>query len=74
MLRRRLEHETYLEQGKTTIDGIAEMITINEFEYRLKREFDYTDRTRVKKRFFVNASLRDDSRKGFEDGCIIVLM
>lgn len=41
-LRERLKHETYLERGTTTIDGIIERLTYEYFEKTIKRTFDYT--------------------------------
>ncbi|KAK2130419.1 hypothetical protein NOF04DRAFT_1383258 [Fusarium oxysporum II5] len=41
-LRERLKHETYLERGTNTIDGIIERLTYEYFEKTIKRTFDYT--------------------------------
>ncbi|KAJ3547643.1 hypothetical protein NM208_g1412 [Fusarium decemcellulare] len=72
LLRKRLESETYLEQGSETINGIIEKIMIDLFEYRVKRSFEYhkdKDKDTAPKLFSVSG-LRDNPRKGFKNGCI----
>ncbi len=67
-LRELLREETYLEQETETIDGIIEKIIINEFEYRIKRSFDYTTARGVKR--FSISGLRNNAQKGFARGAV----
>lgn len=71
MLLQRLRHETYLEQGKITLNGLVEKVVITDFESDLKRNFDITS-SRPAKRFFISENLRDDHRKGHKNGCVWV--
>ncbi|KAI3326025.1 hypothetical protein HD806DRAFT_430483 [Xylariaceae sp. AK1471] len=68
VLRDLLRDETYLENGVETIDGIIEKIMINEFEYRVKRSFDYYLTKGVKQ--ISVSGLRDNPAKHFQHGCL----
>ncbi|KAL2211435.1 hypothetical protein CC79DRAFT_1392753 [Sarocladium strictum] len=63
-----LAEETYLNDGIETIHGIAEKITFEQFEKRIKRGFNYNQPT-ARKEIYVRG-LRDNSTKGFRNGCI----
>ncbi|KAF4972875.1 hypothetical protein FSARC_646 [Fusarium sarcochroum] len=69
-LRELLAEETYLERGADTINGIVEMIMIDQFEYRIKRSFDCS-KPPTKKQFAITG-LQDNARKGFKRGSVIV--
>lgn len=70
MLHERLKDETYLERGKTTIEGIVERILMNEFEYKTKRQFDIYDDQRLAETYYC-AGL-EDKMPIFCDDCIII--
>ncbi|KAF5962661.1 Hsp70 chaperone protein [Fusarium bulbicola] len=65
-----LEEETYLNDGIETIHGIAERITFQEFEKRIKRGFDYKQST-SRKEIYVKG-LRDNPAKGFRNECLYI--
>jgi hypothetical protein len=64
-----LSEETYLERGAQTIDGIIEQIMIQQFEPRIKRNFNVSQQSTMK-RFAVDGGLRDNPDKGFQKGYI----
>jgi hypothetical protein len=70
LLKHILKDELYLERESRneTIDGIIEKIIINEFEYRIKRSFDYTTAKGMKR--FSISGLRDNIQKGFVRGAV----
>ncbi|KAH8900614.1 hypothetical protein GQ53DRAFT_633221 [Thozetella sp. PMI_491] len=71
LLKEALKDETYLERENETIDGIIEKIIINEFEYRIKRTFDYTTAKGLKR--FSISGLRDNIKKGFARGAVHIV-
>ncbi|KAK2601847.1 hypothetical protein QQS21_004630 [Conoideocrella luteorostrata] len=70
-LKKRLETETYLEEGTETINGIVEKIIMDQFEYRIKRTFDIYTSAKSSKLFAVSG-LRENRSKRFKQGSIIV--
>ncbi|KAJ9133270.1 Hsp70 family protein-like protein [Pleurostoma richardsiae] len=67
-LRELIKEERYLEQGLETLDGIVEKYMIAEFEYKIKRNFDYTvanGRKRVQIPYLRDNPERGISRSSF---------
>ncbi|KAF5572636.1 Hsp70 chaperone protein [Fusarium pseudocircinatum] len=62
--------ETYLNDGIETIHGIVERITLEDFEKRIKRGFDYKLST-SRKEIYIKG-LRDNRAKGFRNECLYV--
>ena len=65
----KLEDETYLEDGNTTIDGIIECLIIKEFENRLKRQINLADKRRCIKQVYLRG-LQKNEQKGLEENRI----
>lgn len=65
-----LYDETYLNDGIETIHGIVQRITLEEFERRIKRGFDYKLST-AKKEIYIRG-LRDNRAKGFRNECLYI--
>ncbi|KAI1865985.1 uncharacterized protein JN550_007963 [Neoarthrinium moseri] len=61
-IRRVLAGETYLERDGVTLDGIANTITINEFEQYQKRTFTYYEHQKIS---FYCPGLRENRAMGF---------
>ncbi|KAK5625083.1 hypothetical protein RRF57_000799 [Xylaria bambusicola] len=64
MLYERLKTEMYLEFGSVAVDGQIERIIMNEFEYKIKRQFDIYDEQKLPQGFFC-LGLEDDEDKKF---------
>ncbi|EGU75188.1 hypothetical protein FOXB_14285 [Fusarium oxysporum f. sp. conglutinans Fo5176] len=67
-LLRLLAEETYLEQGSETINGIVERVMIEQFEPKIKRNFDCYQRSTTKQ--LAISGLRDNPDKGFRRGIV----
>ena len=69
-----LDSETYLENegSNATINGYIEIFMINEFEYKIKRSFDYTKDTGYKA--IEIPGLRDNDQKRFKGGFMHIPM
>ncbi|KAF5533797.1 hypothetical protein FPHYL_13559 [Fusarium phyllophilum] len=65
-----LASETYLEQGSETINGIVERVMIEQFEPKIKRNFDCYQRSTTKQ--LAITGLRDNPEKGFRRGCVVM--
>ncbi|CVK87782.1 related to hsp70 protein [Fusarium mangiferae] len=65
-----LAEETYLERGSETINGIVERVMIEQFEPKLKRNFDCYQRSTTKQ--LAISGLRDSPEKGFRRGCVVM--
>ncbi|KAF5674771.1 Hsp70 chaperone protein [Fusarium circinatum] len=65
-----LHEETYLNDGIETIHGIIQRITYEEFEKKIKRDFDYKLPT-AKKEIYIRG-LRDNPAKGFRNECLYI--
>ncbi|KAK8130804.1 hypothetical protein PG999_003184 [Apiospora kogelbergensis] len=72
LLKGRLKDELYLESGTHTIDSIVEKIMMEDFEYKVKRSFNYYATPGLWK--IPVQGLVDNPGKAFQEGCLLMRM